>query len=69
MTVKLEANSRVRISCTVNGKQHTGYAEPRTLLCDFCDTNCNFTARIWAASMAYAVHARSLWMGDWHVPV
>ena len=33
MTVKLEANSRVRISCTVNGKQHTGYAEPRTLLC------------------------------------
>ena len=35
MTVKLEANSRVRISCTVNGKQHTGYAEPRTQLCDF----------------------------------
>ena len=35
MTVKLEANSRVRVSCTVNGKQHTGYAEPRTLLCDF----------------------------------
>ncbi len=29
------APERVRVTCTVNGKRHAGYAEPRTLLSDF----------------------------------
>ena len=35
MSAKFEADARVRVNCTVNGKRHTGYAEPRTQLCDF----------------------------------
>ena len=32
---RIGAGERVRVTCTVNGKPQTGFAEPRTLLCDF----------------------------------
>lgn len=31
----IRADERVRVTCTVNGKSHMGYAEPRMQLCDF----------------------------------
>jgi len=34
-TKHIRADERVRVICTVNGKRHTGMAEPRTLLSDF----------------------------------
>ena len=34
-TKHIRAGERVRVTCTVNGKQQMGYAEPRTLLSDF----------------------------------
>ena len=33
--VRIGADERVRVTCTVNGRRQTGYAEPRTLLSDF----------------------------------
>jgi len=32
---RIGAGERARVTCTVNGKLRTGFAEPRTLLCDF----------------------------------
>ena len=33
--MRLPPNQRTRISCIVNGRQHSGFAESRTLLSDF----------------------------------
>jgi len=33
--MRLPANERTRINCTINGKPHSGFAEARTLLSDF----------------------------------
>ncbi len=32
---RIGADERARVTCTVNGKRQTGFAEPRTLLSDF----------------------------------
>jgi 2-furoyl-CoA dehydrogenase 2Fe-2S iron sulfur subunit len=32
---RIERDERVRVTCTVNGKRQSGFAEPRTLLSDF----------------------------------
>ena len=33
--LRIKPEARHRVSVTVNGRNRTGYAEPRTLLCDF----------------------------------
>ena len=33
--LRIKPETRHRVSVTVNGRNRTGYAEPRTLLCDF----------------------------------
>ena len=34
MTVSIQADQRVRVTCMVNGRRHTGFAAPRTQRCD-----------------------------------